>query len=1353
MMWTTPFPLCYVFHSSPVLHVCVHRRAHSSVLPPLSPSTLVTMSTPSDDDMLLQMQQRLESTKADRAANAAAGKQLDEKLRVALKNPPRRPNFSAERIKEEMEKKEWYRNTTSMSAGDERVLLRELQQLKDKLTQQETCDEFQSKIDNMRAERKDRFERQKEFDTTLQQLQLGIRKLKLARHIQKPVAEFTTIDMAIPTDKMRLVIGKQSAHVRQLEEECCAILEVDNKENIVKITSAPEQVEAAKKAIEDVTLATHQSIGLHPETVKVLMFQQAKYLHELEKLLKLKIDVNKAEGILTVMASPNKTKQLENAINELTANKVNIQLPSEIVPKLIGKKGETINQLMEDTGALVDIDKVTNNVRIIGTKESVANAEEFIRQLISVQSQREKNFTPNDHDLFPGPEFAQYKFTFFLEFLMANKAQQLRLLRTDAMNARVKVFKKESCIHVLGNKMQMDAMEDALRERLNEFEQRHWVVEVADNHLLSLIIGKKGRKIKEIENEGKESHVFIDIQDSYVCVFGDNEKAIESAKATIMEIMDNNQRSVFMTSSYLIALLMASKREKLSEIESSSACKLHLPSRDEVGRNASEQVKIVLTGTLEAIQKAKEQLEQLDEAHHVQYVPLDDDEISTVIGKKGETVAKLESESGAKVRVLRGTDGQPSELEMIGTHEQLQSVQTAVDKLLQTQHRQLLQLDAFATGCLIGKKGERIKAMRLAHPEATLDAFPLRGQVRVKAASPEALQACVDDVLKTLRETHVTESVQRSQQEQPSTAGLPRGGTWSGPTNFNVLLEKYESIALRLKELEAEGGEGMKVFFQDDGKVAKIRGPALGIGKIKNFLEMLVSPDSHFVETVPLPTLAFASALEVKGEAGKLNENALRICKQTGCEIRLKRSPAGSGTSETGTIRIEGTNVSKVYKAKTEVENVLQFYYSDCIQTLEHLLPSIATRIYGLLPTLRAKYNVVFSLPTKTSLKVFADSKQHAEAITKELKKDVEAWKKQHVEVRIPGWLVPILVGRNGETIKKISAVSNARLDLSASVTSNSRYEDRVLSVSAGEDAAVKLATDKVQEILTHHTNLSSCVDVSKGKLDVVLSVKKNAKQGIQFHVIESKGETKNLQVIIYGDDHDERERIVEQIKYRLENVVVETIALPSTTSSACANAVIGFLIGKSGANIRALQKQYHDVSIDIDREAYSITLKGLTLEVEKVRTVMEDKIQELVRTEEEFQLRRQAARSQQETDEQKKPQSDGSDENTHPSSMPDQRQAAKFVAPVGGAPEMGNVKLTKNQRRRMRKRAENEKSDVLALLVGNGEDLAMQTTSSTTTKTGSTGEVVSSSSTTSSSTKDSSGGYYHSTNGYSLRL
>ena len=128
------------------------------------------MSTPRDAALLRETQQQLETTAAAKAANAAAGKLLDEKLRVALKNAPRRPpHGSLERLREDMAAKEWHRTTTSMSAADERVVLRELQQLQDKVAQHTAYDSFQAQIDALRTAREERFEQHKTLTAEVQQ--------------------------------------------------------------------------------------------------------------------------------------------------------------------------------------------------------------------------------------------------------------------------------------------------------------------------------------------------------------------------------------------------------------------------------------------------------------------------------------------------------------------------------------------------------------------------------------------------------------------------------------------------------------------------------------------------------------------------------------------------------------------------------------------------------------------------------------------------------------------------------------------------------------------------------------------------------------------------------------------------------------------------------------------------------------------------------------------------------------------------------------------------------------------------------------------------------------------------------
>ncbi len=425
-----------------------------------SPSA--TLKTSALPNTVQEMQERIKTLTHEKDANAAKGKELDEKLRRAFKTPPKRPNISIEHIDTEMTRLEHRRNTTSMSLNDEKFILRELQLLKEKKTQVQTFADFQTWVDTTKQERTDRFQQHRKYEEELQQLQQGMKKVSLAAKFKCAVDHLESVEVVVPDDRMGSVIGKGGATAQRIEEECGVLVDVDHKTHVVSITGPPANILEAKMAIENITLATIQTLGLHPDTIKVLMAQKGKALHELEQKLHLKIDINKVDGVLTVLAAPTRMKQLEKAINEVAEGKVEISLPSEIVPKLIGKKGETINQLMEDTGCLVDIDKVTNAVRLCGTKESVAMAKKFVKELIDEQSLQERVFTVHDTHIFSSPDFAAFKFYFFAEFLMANKAAQLKLLRTDASDARIKVSKEQQQIEVAGNKVQLQTMVDRL---------------------------------------------------------------------------------------------------------------------------------------------------------------------------------------------------------------------------------------------------------------------------------------------------------------------------------------------------------------------------------------------------------------------------------------------------------------------------------------------------------------------------------------------------------------------------------------------------------------------------------------------------------------------------------------------------------------------------------------------------------------------------------------------------------------------------------------------------------------------------------------------------------------------------
>jgi transcription antitermination factor NusA-like protein len=1098
---------------------------------------------------------------------------------------------------------------------------------------------------------------------------------------------------------------------------------------------------------------------------------------------------------------------------------------------------------------------------------------------------------------------------------MSNKAQQLKILRMDASDAKIKVVHKsppnERMIHVTGNKAQLHAMEEALRERLREFENHHWIVDV-EPHVLSLIIGRKGSKIKQIEQEAsglildtleetstsdekddpitdheqdehenvdeemddkvdevdekeekkislpstksnknktnkkktkkkaslKKSYnhlpVRIEIEGTHVCVFGETSGQIEKAKRLINEIIDQNQRSSFLTTDALVAVLMNNKRAKLNNIEKASDCHLKLPppppstfndgkKKDHQRFNVHQQVEIVLSGTSDAISCAKNLLEELQDANAVRYIPLDADEVSTVIGKKGETISQLEENSGARLRVvqmgntsvLEPTEGllipsensssNPAELEMIGTEEQLKSVKQAIDVLLQIQNREILQLDPFATGCLIGKKGERIKALRQKHPEATIDAFPTHGQVRIKASNALALQNAVDAILQFLRDTPVVETI-----KVPS--------NYEG--TFHTLLKDQPMLRKRLNELEAEGGEGMKVTISDDGKNAKVRGPALGIGNVKQFLDMLLTNGGKFFyEQIQLPNGAFTTALTAStatasttdsksksktqsktatptpptANSNGLNENGIRIAKQFQVDIRIK--------ANSKSIRIEGKKPENVLQAKEAVHQLLQFYFSDCFHLVDKLPLSLVPQLYGLLPMLNKQFQACFTLVDATSIQVFTDSAHNTQRVVQVIQDELANWRKLHVELPIATWIIPILVGKNGESIKKLSTESGgAKLDLTPvnssaasnkstpfgtigtnkTATANVTSGDRLLTISGTSEEVVNKAKQAVLELIKTQEKYISTVQVPKNLADLVLAIKREASAGINFSVIngplpvssKTEGDTSGklntcvlsdvVTVQIYGQNDQERKKITEKMQKLAKESVIEKILLPSS-SGPTGGAVVGALIGTKGGNIRALQKQFPKVLIDIRSEENIVELKGPKDQVIQVKNVMEDKVKELVTLQLQYQQRRtgpngvsasisttttttKANHSVASPEDDEQEEEVIQDENARPNPVLGRN------GQVPGAPmcmlNANGQKLNKNQRRRMRKRAENEmKSDVLSMLVGSDvpENENAIPGRKAVTPTGSFGVTTSASS--------SNGGYYHSTSGYTLRL
>ncbi|KAL0584767.1 hypothetical protein ABG067_005374 [Albugo candida] len=326
------------------------------------------------------------------------------------------------------------------------------------------------------------------------------------------------------------------ALLEEIQSTCHVLLEYHPNEPILSVWGTPENAQIALEHIEDVKLVSTHTFGLHPDTIQLLLFQKCKNLHAIETTHGVRLHLNRTEGTLTLNTSPAKLQRIETSIDELNQMSKEIPISADIVPQLIGKKGETINRLMEDTEALRKIDSVANIVRCYGTYEIVAKAQLFVTQLIEMKTKRERYFEANDKNEFPTLK-NEFKFAFFAAFFVSEKGKQLKMLRGNASDVRIK---EEQRIQGNGTPDQIAQVETALRDRFYAFETQHWTHYVADAHHISLIVGKNGSMNKQIE-KSCEGMIHFDTYKQHICIFGESIKMIERARLSIMDIIYRNQ--------------------------------------------------------------------------------------------------------------------------------------------------------------------------------------------------------------------------------------------------------------------------------------------------------------------------------------------------------------------------------------------------------------------------------------------------------------------------------------------------------------------------------------------------------------------------------------------------------------------------------------------------------------------------------------------------------------------------------------------------------------------------------------------------------------------------------------------
>lgn len=239
------------------------------------------------------------------------------------------------------------------------------------------------------------------------------------------------IEVEVPFEFHRFIIGKQGKGVRELMDEFDVNIKVPSSESqssIITLTGAPANVERAKQALHGRVGELEQEqlknfeikIDVSPEYHPKIIGRRGAVITDLRKRHNVSIQLPKKENAndrtITITGLEDKAKQARDEILKIV-NDIESKFKEEVVvnhrvhPMIIGKRGINIRKIMSDYN--VDIKMPRENdvnpdlVTIMGTDEDdVLNCKDH---LLNLAEEYEQEVQDNDRYMKTAPKAQEKK--------------------------------------------------------------------------------------------------------------------------------------------------------------------------------------------------------------------------------------------------------------------------------------------------------------------------------------------------------------------------------------------------------------------------------------------------------------------------------------------------------------------------------------------------------------------------------------------------------------------------------------------------------------------------------------------------------------------------------------------------------------------------------------------------------------------------------------------------------------------------------------------------------------------------------------------------------------------------------
>mmetsp|Transcript_12522 Transcript_12522/g.28636 ORF Transcript_12522/g.28636 Transcript_12522/m.28636 type:complete len:1302 (-) Transcript_12522:61-3966(-) len=1117
-------------------------------------------------DLAKKLGQRLDDLTLERDRTQRQVQVEQQQLNQLNKSQPKRPRDTKSVLQQRAKQLERDRVSRSMPLSQEKSLIRQIDGIKKSLRMHTQADQHQQTIYRKKAEMAKARELLKTLNAQVAKMEKVLSKVDLAEKLNCTPADIVMREIDCPIKLLQYVSGADGSNVRAIERKCSVDISIDKIRAKIRVQGSTSACIEAIQELKHYTCAVDMEITPNSDVFTYLLSRQSAPLNAIkESHPEVIIDVWANISRIKLRGHPTNVDAAKVAFESLAVTSQTRPLSgSREVHLVIGKTGEILRETSEKHMVIMDVTKGSSEkctLRIIGLSPNVEEAMAEINFKLHANEQVQDHVMVDSllrEELLSNSGAAIKGFQNSVSQVISGDGEvsvATSVLLQFEKNESPRNSASKSKLVIKASRTNIERAKSLVTKKIAHLETMILVVNI-DSEMIPIVIGKGGSTMRELRQEGQGALIETTPENT-IKIYSTDEGTRNTIECKIYEIIARNQVGYVEIDKNTIGILLGEPGKGVRETCKELGCDINV---------SKDDTKVVIRGTVEKIEESSEVIKEFLAKNHVDGMSFDpEDEPVLRMGGKDSILSTVAKEYG----VINNLRRERNTLQIRGEADKVKAAIKDVQTFLNGGEGNIVvkfKVPGEALGGVIGKGGSNIAKLETEFDGVRIH-IAREGHVVSIRGPEENVKKCRSKMLTDIATTRVIDSIDGLSDEKFNELSN---------SDFMRRTSRFTNASITLSE-----------------NSIRIRGISGDVRDAK------ASINEHLTGT-------YRAIIDLEGSQTERVKNASE--RDSSHFDRIKATAGAVIDIEAFAVVISGKK-SNVKKAKHQLMEWLGFILGNELRSLK-----IHRALYKPMSNPEQLANIAnetgacISLDRDMSciLVRSEDPARSGEALQL-LEGMLVETKKRNLLVKFETadtWLLSVIVGKGGATIKKLEQDSNCRFDIikeEVTVVISGETEDIVQSGKAAVDEIVDQARKEC--IFTDIPESAMSAFIGKGgsgikKFSSDNQVKMERINKLHSGTIKITGKEENVATA--------RDAVVAW--------VMEWEASNEGISVDIDERIIPVVIGKGGETIRRIQKET-GCKLDINRQQSTITAReggsdnARKEAVSKVQTIIDEEM------------------------------------------------------------------------------------------------------------------------------------------------